>query len=69
VTLPALSSTDVLVAGVPWPRHKLFAVIAGLVALLVVGAVTTSAAAAVLGGTAVALVVGLTLKALAHPRD
>lgn len=69
MTLPALSSTDVLVAGVPWPRHKLFAVIAGLVALLVVGAVTTSAAAAVLGGTAVALVVGLTLKALAHPRD
>jgi len=68
VTLPAFSSTDVLVAGVPWPRHKLFAVIAGLVTLALVGVATTSAAPAVLGGAAVAVVVGLTLRALAHPR-
>ena len=57
-----------LVAGVPWPRHKLFAVIAGLVTLALVGVATTSAAPAVLGGAAVAVVVGLTLRALAHPR-
>jgi len=68
VTLPAFRSTDVLVAGVPWPRHKLFAVIAGLVTLALVGVATTSAAPAVLGGAAVAVVVGLTLRALAHPR-
>jgi hypothetical protein len=68
MTLPALSSTDVLVAGVPWPRHKLCAVLAGLVTLVVVGVVTTSAAPAV-GGAAVGIVVGLALKSLAHPHD
>ena len=60
-------SPDVLIAGVPWPRHKLFAVIAGLVTLLLVGALTTSAAPSVLGATAAAVVVGLVLKALTHP--
>jgi len=62
-------SSDVLVAGVPWPRHKLFAVIAGFVTLVLVAALTTSAAPSVLGGTAVAIVVGLVLKALAHRPD
>lgn len=51
-----------LVAGVPWPRHKLFAVIAGLVTLLLVGAVTSSAAPAVLAGAGVGVAVGLLLK-------
>ncbi len=58
--------TDVLVAGVPWPRHKLFAVITGLATLLLVGLFTTSAAPSVLGGAAVAIVVGLVLRP--HPR-
>jgi hypothetical protein len=69
VALAAAKPADVLVAGVPWPRHKLFAVIAGLVTLLLVGAVTASGAAAVLGGAAVAVAVGLTLRMLAHPHD
>jgi hypothetical protein len=69
VALAAAKPSDVLVAGVPWPRHKLFAVIAGLVTLLLVGAVTASGAAAVLGGAAVAVAVGLTLRTLAHPHD
>lgn len=60
-------TSDVLVAGVPWPRHKLFAVIAGFVALLLIGALTTSAAPSVLGGAAVAVVVGMVLKTLAQP--
>jgi hypothetical protein len=60
---------DVLIAGVRWPRHKLFAVIAGFVTLLLVAAVTTSAAPSVLGAAAVAIVVGLALKALTHPRN
>jgi hypothetical protein len=59
--------TDVLVAGVPWPRHKLFAVIAGLVTLLLVGLFTTSAAPSVLGGAAVAIAVGLVLKPHSRP--
>ena len=57
-----------LVAGVPWPRHKLFAVIAGFVTLLLVGMVTTSAAPAVLSGAGVAVAVGLALRALTQPR-
>ena len=56
-----------LVAGVPWPRHKLFAVIAGFVTLLLVGMMTTSAAPAVLSGAGVAVAVGLALRALTQP--
>ena len=58
------NSSKVLIAGVPWPRYKLFAVIAGVVTLLLVGALTTSAAPSVLGGAGAAVVVGLVLKAL-----
>jgi hypothetical protein len=68
MTDPAHTS-DVLVAGVPWPRHKLFAVIAGFVTLLLVAAFTTSAALSVLGGAAVAIVVGLVLKVLTQPQS
>jgi hypothetical protein len=57
----------VLVAGVPWPRHKLVAVIAGFVTLLLVGMMTTSAAPAVLSGAGVAVAVGLALRALTQP--
>ena len=60
-------TSNVLVAGVPWPRHKLFAVIAGFVTLLLVGMVTTSAAPAVLSGAGVAVAVGLALRALTQP--
>ncbi|AKN17261.1 hypothetical protein [Mycobacterium haemophilum] len=66
MTGPAKTS-EVLVAGVPWPRHKLFAVVAGFVTLLLVGVSTASAAPAVLGGASVAVVVGLVLKALSKP--
>jgi hypothetical protein len=68
-SLVAAKPADVLVAGVPWPRHKLFAVLAGLVTLLLVGAVTASGAAAFLSGAAVAITVGLTLRVLAQPHD
>jgi Flp pilus assembly protein TadB len=61
-----MHTSDVLIAGVPWPRHKLFAVIAGFVTLVLVGILTTSAAPSVLAGAAVAIVVGLVLKALAN---
>lgn len=58
---PVVDST-VLVAGVPWPRHKLFALVAGMLTLLVVGVVTASAAPAVLGAAAVAVIVGLVVR-------
>ncbi|KZS63691.1 hypothetical protein A4G26_01030 [Mycobacterium kansasii] len=60
----APNNANVLIAGVPWPRHKLFAVIAGFAALVLLGVVTMSAAAAVLGAAAVGIVVGLVLKVL-----
>lgn len=69
MTQPVMRPSDVLVAGVPWPRHKLFAVITGLVSLTVIAAVTTSAAPAVLGSAALATVVGLVLKAVTYRRD
>ncbi len=59
----------VVVAGVPWPPHKLFALIAGLVSLLLIGAVTTSAAPAVLGAAGVGVAVGLLVKVLTYRRD
>ncbi|KZS74658.1 hypothetical protein A4G29_24510 [Mycobacterium kansasii] len=60
----APNNANVLIAGVPLPRHKLFAVIAGFAALVLLGVVTMSAAAAVLGAAAVGIVVGLVLKVL-----
>lgn len=48
--------TEVRIAGVPWPTYKLVALILGVLALIVIGVVTSSAAAAVLTGTAVTVV-------------
>jgi hypothetical protein len=50
-------SAQVPIAGVPWPLYKLVALAAGLVALIVVGVVTASAAPAVLTAAAVTTVV------------
>ncbi|WP_262491025.1 hypothetical protein [Mycobacterium simiae] len=36
-SIAAPNSADVLIADVPWPRHKLYAVIAGLVTLVLLG--------------------------------
>jgi hypothetical protein len=69
MTQPVIDSTTVLVAGVPWPRYKVFAVVAGVLTLLVVGAVTASAGPAVLGGAGVAVAVGLVAKILTDQRD
>lgn len=54
------------IAGVPWPAYKLVALAAGLAVLLVVGALTTSAAPAVLAAAATGTVLWLVL-GLAHP--
>ncbi|WP_421845240.1 hypothetical protein [Mycobacterium sp.] len=59
---PTSNTSVVLIAGVPWPRHKLFAVIAGGITLLLVGAITASAAPSVLSGAAAAVIIGLALK-------
>jgi hypothetical protein len=63
-----VSPEEVLVAGVPWPRYKLVALIAGFAALLLVAVVTTSVAPSVLAATGVAVSVGLVLRAVQQTR-
>jgi hypothetical protein len=57
----ALTGLQVRIAGVPWPLYKLVALGVGLAVLLVVGALTTSAAPAVLTAAAAATVVWVAL--------
>jgi hypothetical protein len=54
-------SSDVFIAGVPWPVYKVLALVVGLFVLVAVAFVTASAASAVLGGAAAATVVWLGL--------
>ncbi|CAJ1498820.1 hypothetical protein MU0083_002024 [[Mycobacterium] kokjensenii] len=51
----------VAIAGVPWPAYKLVALAVGLITLLGVGALTSSAAAAVLSAAGVCTATWLTL--------
>ncbi|BBX14800.1 MULTISPECIES: hypothetical protein [Mycobacteriaceae] len=52
---------QVPIAGVPWPAYKLIALAVGLATLLVVGAATASAAAAVLSAAGVCTALWLAL--------
>ena len=58
-SIASSKTTEVTIAGVPWPRYKVIALIVGLVVTLVVGAVTMNAAPAVLAGAAVGTVAWL----------
>ena len=53
---------EVLIAGVPWPVYKLVALVVGVVVLVAVGVVTTSAGPAVLTAAAAATAVWLGLR-------
>lgn len=53
------SMDQVQIAGVPWPRYKLVALVLGLIVFAVVGVVTASAGPAVLMGAGTATVVWL----------
>ena len=55
------TSTEVRIAGVPWPAYKLVALAVGAMVLIVVGIATTSAASAVLSAAAATAVVWLGL--------
>jgi hypothetical protein len=55
------TSTEVRIAGVPWPAYKLIALAVGALVLVVVGLATMSAAPAVLGGAVAAVIVWLGL--------
>lgn len=64
MTTPELLRTDIPVAGVPWPAHKLLALAAGLLTVALVAAVTGTAAPAVLSGAAVAATAWVVLAAV-----
>jgi hypothetical protein len=57
------AGATVSIAGVPWPRYKVVALIAGFAVFVIVGVLTTSAAPAVLaaGATGTAAWLGLGL--------
>jgi hypothetical protein len=57
---PELGVGEILVAGVPWPAYKVWALILGLVVFTGVFVVTSAASPAVLGGAAAATLVWLT---------
>lgn len=55
--ISAPRAATVSIAGVPWPRYKVLALIAALITFVAVGVVATAAAPAVLTAAAVATVV------------
>jgi len=64
VTTAELLRTDIPVAGVPWPVHKLVALAVGVVTLALIGLLSGAAAPAVLSAAAVTAAVWAALAAL-----
>ncbi|MDA3637962.1 hypothetical protein [Mycobacterium xenopi] len=64
-----VAADEMLVAGVPWPRYKAVALIAGFATLLLVAVLTASVAPSVLAAAGVSVSVGVVLKALQQPRQ
>jgi hypothetical protein len=59
-------TTEVTIAGVPWPRYKVVALVVGLIVAFVVGVVTMNPAPAVLAGAASGALTWLVLGAAAR---
>lgn len=68
MTFAHYTGQQVPIAGVPWPAYKLVALAIGLTTLVCVGAITSSAAAAVLSAAGAATAVWVILGALRAPR-
>jgi Flp pilus assembly protein TadB len=64
----SIVAPDVPIAGVPWPRYKLIALLVGLVVAVVVGLLTMSAAPSVLAGAAAGTLAWLVLGFLGRAR-
>ncbi|MBV8930091.1 MAG: hypothetical protein JO152_13295 [Mycobacteriaceae bacterium] len=67
-SIVAPGAPAVPIAGVPWPRYKVIAIVLGVVVSVLTGLLTINAAPAVLAGAASAAVVWLALGALQRPR-
>jgi hypothetical protein len=64
-SIASSNTQEVTIAGVPWPRYKVVALVIGFLAAVVVGIVTMTAGPAVVSGAAVGALVWL-LGAAAH---
>jgi hypothetical protein len=60
------SSNTVTIAGVPWPRYKVLALLVSLLVALVIGIATMSPTAAVLTGAGAGTLVWLALARAQH---
>lgn len=58
-SIASSKTPEVMIAGVPWPLHKVVALVAALLVAVTVGAVTMNAAPAVLAGAAAGTLVWL----------
>jgi hypothetical protein len=68
-SIASSNTAEVNIAGVPWPRYKVAALLVGLVATLVVGIATINAAPSVLAGAATGTLVWLVLGSIQRFRD
>jgi hypothetical protein len=62
------SNPEMTIAGVPWPRYKVVALLVGLIVAGIVGLVTMTAAPAVLTGAAVGTLIWLAQGSVQHFR-
>jgi hypothetical protein len=68
-SIASSNTAEVTIAGVPWPRYKLVALVLGLVVMLLVGVATMNPAPAVLAGAAIGTLVWLAFGSLQRLRD
>ena len=67
-SIVAPQSPDVPIAGVPWPRYKVIALVLGAAVALLVGLLSMSAAPAVLAGAGAGALAWVVLGYLHRPR-
>ncbi|MDT5013239.1 MAG: hypothetical protein QOH57_4856 [Mycobacterium sp.] len=67
-SIASSKSPELTIAGVPWPRYKVVALLIGLVVAALVGIATMTAGTAVLAGAAVGTVIWLAQSSLQHIR-
>jgi len=62
------SANELTIAGVPWPRYKVVALLTGLLVAVAVGIATMAAGPAVLAGASMTTLVWLALGRTQHSR-
>jgi hypothetical protein len=68
-SIASSKTTEVTIAGVPWPLYKVVALVVGLLVTLVVGVITLETAPAVLAGAGVGTLAWVVFGRLQRSRD